>query len=315
MAQFNIRLPDKVLLADRITSVRAFAERTDWEGLPSSTNLHAGAISVVLRPPDIDTSMAEEGLLLLATQRMVLYLGSTNKSKNIDVQFWLSWVERLEELTDTYRLEDYDATQLYIDKMDLSTELMIKAKDIFHSDRCSSEVLYASSNELGESAKIQTRNKSDERIKSALAIAEIAKQYSFDTNSKPPAPSMSSTHRFTKWLIVNGLFISALYLALWLQIHWFSVVVIGFIWFVLVTDVIVFFNRREYHHSEPAPQWVGYLADALILFPLLVSGWYLTAIAYCAGAVLLFFVYRYSAKHNTTEHTSDTANMGDAPQK
>lgn len=187
MAQFNIRLSDKVLRPDTLTSVRAFAERTDWQGLPSSTHLHAGVISAVLRPPDIDTSMAEEGLLLLATQRMVLYLDSTGRSKNTDVQLWLSWIERIEDFTAAYRLEDYDATQLYKDKMQLSLELMSKAKDIFQTDRCASEVLYASANELGESAEIQTRNKSDERVKSALAIAEIAKQYSFDENSKPPA--------------------------------------------------------------------------------------------------------------------------------
>ncbi len=190
MAQFNIRLSDKVLRPDTLTSVRAFAERADWHGLPSSAHLHAGVISVVLRPPDIDTSMAEEGLLLLATQRIVLYLDWPNRSKNTDVPRWLSWIQRIEDLTGTYRLEDYDATQLYKDKMQLSIELMTKAKDIFHTDKCESEVLYASANELGESAEIQPRNKSDERIKSALTIAEVAKQYSFDENSKPPALSL-----------------------------------------------------------------------------------------------------------------------------
>ncbi len=190
MAQFNIRLSDRVLRPDTLTSIRAFAERTEWEGLPSSTHLHAGVISVVLRPPDIDTSMAEEGLLLLATQRIVLYLDSIDRSKNIDVPLWLSWVERIDDLIATYQLEDYDATQLYKDKMQLSIELMTKATDIIHTDKCTSEVLYASANELGESAEIQTRNTSDERIKSALAIAELAKQHSFDENSKPPALSL-----------------------------------------------------------------------------------------------------------------------------
>ena len=190
MAQFNIKLSDKVLRPDSLTSVRAFAERTDWQGLPSSTHLHAGVISVVLRPPDIDTSMAEEGLLLLANQRMVLYLDSPERSKNTDVPLWLSWIERIEDLTATCQREDYDATQLYKDKMQLSIELMTKGKDIFHTDRCASEVLYASANELGESAEIQTRNTSDGRIKSALAIAELAKQYSFHENSTPPSPSV-----------------------------------------------------------------------------------------------------------------------------
>jgi hypothetical protein len=101
MVQFNIRLSDKVLRPDTLTSVRAFAERTNWQGLPSSAHLHAGVISVVLRPPDIDTSMAEEGLLLLATQRLVLYLDSTDKSKKTDVPLWLYWIERIENLTAT----------------------------------------------------------------------------------------------------------------------------------------------------------------------------------------------------------------------
>jgi hypothetical protein len=51
-------------------------------------------------------------------------------------------------------------------------------------------VLYASANELGESAEIQTRNTADKRAKAALAIAELAKQYAFDENSKSPTPSI-----------------------------------------------------------------------------------------------------------------------------
>jgi hypothetical protein len=186
MAQFNIRLSDKILRPDTISSVRIFAERTDWHRLPSSAHLHAGVISVVLRPPDIDTSLAEKGLLLLANQRMILYLSSTGRSDDL----WLSWVERIEDMTDTYLIEDYDALQLCKDKMELSTEMITKSIDIFHTKGCASEVLNASANEISESANIQTINTSDERITSALAIAKLAKEYSFDENSKPPALSI-----------------------------------------------------------------------------------------------------------------------------
>ena len=190
MTQFNIRLSDRVLRPDDITSVRAFAERADWRGLPSSTHLHASVISVVLRPPGIDTSMAEEGLLLLATQRLVLYLDSSERSKKVDVPLWLSWIEGLEDLTATYQREDYDGLQLCKDKMRLSIDMMTKAKDIMQTDAYASQVLYASANELGESSDIQTRDTADERIQSAMAIAELAKQYSFDEKSKPNAPSL-----------------------------------------------------------------------------------------------------------------------------
>ena len=97
MPQFSIMLPDNVLRADTIASVRAFAERTDWTGLPTSTHLHAGIISVVLRPPDTDTSIAEEGLLLLATQRLLVYLDSPSRSRVVDTNIWLAWIERIDE--------------------------------------------------------------------------------------------------------------------------------------------------------------------------------------------------------------------------
>jgi hypothetical protein len=190
MAQLNIRLSEKVLRPDTLTPVRGFAERTDWHGLPTSTHSHAGVISVVLRPPDLDTSMADKGLLLLAAQRTVLYLDWPDRSKHIDVALWLSCIQRIHGLAGTYQLEDYDAFQLYKDKMELSIELMTKARGTLRTDRCVSEVLCASANELGESAGIQTRDKSEERMKSALAIAQVAKQYSFDDNSKPPALSL-----------------------------------------------------------------------------------------------------------------------------
>ena len=131
MPQFGIRLPDNVLQANTIASVRSFAERNDWTGLPSSTHLHAGVISVVLRPPDIDTSMAEEGLLLLASQRIVVYLESPSRSNAVDFHLWLSWVERIERITNAYQDEECDATRLCKDKMRLSIELFEKATSLY----------------------------------------------------------------------------------------------------------------------------------------------------------------------------------------
>lgn len=112
---------------------------------------------------------------------------------------------------------------------------------------------------------------------------------------------MSGNRKFIAWIIVNGLFLSALYLALWWQIDWLSIVVIAFIWFVLVANAVAFSRRRVKHYSKPAPHWLGYMVDGLVLFPLMASGWYLTALAYCAGATLLFIVYFHPAKHNGTE--------------
>ncbi len=190
MPQFSIRLPDKVLQADMIASVRAFAERTDWTGLPSSTHLHAGVISVVLRPPDTDTSIAEEGLLLLAAQRIIVYLESPIRSRSVDLHLWLAWIERIEKVTTTYKDEESDANRLFKDKMKLSIELFEKAKSLLHSDNLAFEVLYASACEIGESANIQTANDSRERIKSALEVAKIAKLYSFDEHSITHKPSI-----------------------------------------------------------------------------------------------------------------------------
>lgn len=192
MPQIGIRLPDNVLQADKIESVRSFAERTDWTGLPSSTHLHAGVIRVVLHPPDTDTdtSLAEEGLLLLASQRIIIYLESPSRSSAVDFHLWLSWVERIARITNAYKDEECDATRLFKDKMHLSVELLEKATSLIHSDKLASEVLYASGSEIGVSADIQTANDSGERMKLALEVAEIAKLHSFDEQTMIPKPSI-----------------------------------------------------------------------------------------------------------------------------
>jgi hypothetical protein len=192
MPQFNIKLPENVLQADSIASVRAFAERTDLTGLPSSTHLHAGVISVVLRPPDTDTSMAEEALLLLASQRIIIYLESPSRSNAVEFQLWLSWIDRIDKITTAYQDEERDALQAYKDKMQLSIELYEKATSLLHTDNLASEVLYASGSEIGVSADIQTINDSGERMKLALEVAEIAKLHSFDEQSITPNPSIAA---------------------------------------------------------------------------------------------------------------------------
>lgn len=192
MPQFSIKLPDNVLMSDTIASVSTFAKRTDWTGLPYSTQRHAWVIGVILHPPGTDTSIAEEGLHRLASLRMLFYLDSPNRLKTIDEQLWSSWIDRIQNLAVACQREDSAAIrlQLYKDRMKMSIELTRKATELFHNDSLSSEVLYASAQELGEAAEIQTINESDERIKSALAVANIAKQYSFEEHSEPPPPSL-----------------------------------------------------------------------------------------------------------------------------
>ena len=192
MPQFCIRLPENVLQADKIESVRSFAERTDWTGLPSSTHLHAGVISVVLRPPDTDTSLAEEALLLLATQRILFYLESPSRSRAVDVHLLYSWIERIERIINAYKDEESDVTQVFKDKMHLSIELLKKATSLIHSDKLASEVLYASGSEIGVSADIQTAKDSSERMKLALEVAEIAKLHSFNEQTIIPNPSIGN---------------------------------------------------------------------------------------------------------------------------
>jgi hypothetical protein len=204
MPQFGIRLPDNVLQADKIESIRSFAKRNDWTGLPSSSHLHAGVISVLLRPPDTDTSMAEKGLLLLASQRIILYLESPSRPSAVDFQLWLSWIDRIDKIT-TAQDEERDALQLCKDKMQLSIELFEKATSLLHSDKLASEVLYASGSEIGVSADIQTVNDSGERMKMALAVAEIAKLYSFDEQSITSKPSICSKIITNKILAILGI--------------------------------------------------------------------------------------------------------------
>jgi hypothetical protein len=43
--------------------------------------------------------MAEEGLLLLAAQRIVVYLESPSRPKAVDLHLWLAWIERIERIT------------------------------------------------------------------------------------------------------------------------------------------------------------------------------------------------------------------------
>ena len=69
---------------------------------------------------------------------------------------------------------------------------MKKQQAFIHSDKLASEVLYASGCEIGVSADIQTSNDSGERIKLALAVAEIAKLHSFDEQSMIPKSSIQS---------------------------------------------------------------------------------------------------------------------------
>ena len=217
MPQFSITLPDNVLQADTIASVRAFAERTDWSDLPSSTHLHAGVISVVLRPPDTDTSLAEEALLLLATQRILFYLESPSRSRAVDVHLLYSWIERIERINNAYKDEESDATQLFKNKMHLSIELFEKATSLIHSDKLASEVLYASGSEIGVSADIQAANDSGERMRLALVVAEIAKLHSYNEQTMIPNPSIRSG--ILRWLaILPGGLLCALIVAF--PIHW-----------------------------------------------------------------------------------------------
>lgn len=192
MAQFNVKLPSNILRADSLQSVRAFAERTDWEGLPKSASFHASAIKTILQPPGTDTSLAEEILLLLAGQRLAYYLEHEPRVNEDDQAIWLKWIDGIFELNSKYETDNYDATQLLKDKAQLSIQLMKVATSLIQKDAVTSEILYASSTEIGESAEMQMRDTKEERIKSALTIAELAQQYAFDESDKQHAMSRLS---------------------------------------------------------------------------------------------------------------------------
>ncbi len=195
MHQFSIGLPDNVLKADKIKSVRAFAERTDWARLPYSSSLYSDVIRVVLEPPGTDNSLAEELLLLVANQRMVFYLSSDSKSRAVKDDLWLAWMDRIERIITAYQDEEREATQLCKDKLELSIELLKKSTSLFHSDKMASDVIGASSRDISESADMQMANTSEERIKSALAVAAIAKEYSFNDENTNPKPKLSIWER------------------------------------------------------------------------------------------------------------------------
>jgi hypothetical protein len=180
MAQFDIKLPDAVLRPDDIKSVRAFSERTDWDGLPSSAHTHASVIDVVMDPAGSDTSLAEELLLLLASYRMLLYADSLEGETGVDSALWHSWIKRIKQLEVTSQSDDADASQLCKDKLEICVEMMSAANDLARAHRKASRVLYASAREVSESANLQLADSADQLMKSALAIADLASQHAFD---------------------------------------------------------------------------------------------------------------------------------------
>ena len=122
---------------------------------------------------------------------------------------------------------------------------------------------------------------------------------------------MTRNRKFENWLIVNTMFICALYIALWQDIRWLTLTSVSFIWVVLLANVVAYCRRDSEHYVDPAPR-IGYLAVALVLYALLTHGWYLTAGVWMVSESILFLVY-YHSKHQNKALTANT-NSGTSKQ-
>jgi hypothetical protein len=182
MPQFNLPLSDKMLRPDDDTSVAAFAARTDWAEMPSSSRLHGNILRVLLRPDGYDSHIVAEGLRLLAAQRMVLYVDRLTGTAQLPL--WLNWLEQIEQLKN---VED-PAADLELAKKEfkLSIELLERANKLFPTDQSTAHVLYASGSEIGEAVDVRTVSDISDRMKRAQAIARIAKCGSFDEHAEAP---------------------------------------------------------------------------------------------------------------------------------
>ncbi len=102
----------------------------------------------------------------------------------------------------------------------------------------------------------------------------------------------SVSHRVKIWIIVNSIFLSALYLSVWWPQVWLTSMLIVFIWYAVAANVVAFIRRRTKSYRQPVPSVLGYLVDILALYPMVRNAWYVTASAYVAGAIVQFLVYR-----------------------
>ena len=187
MPQFNLQLSDKVLRPEDEASVRAFAARTDWAALPSSAHLHGTILRELLRVDAYDSHIVAEGLRLLSAQRMVLYADALAGTAELPV--WLEWLERIEELKDVEGDDVAADLDLAKKELRLSVEIIEHAKELLRTNESASRVLYASGCEIGEAAEVRTVSEISQRVERALAIAQLAKQSSFDECADTPKVS------------------------------------------------------------------------------------------------------------------------------
>lgn len=184
MPRFNLQLPDKVLRPESEPSVRAFADRTDWAGLPYSTHLYGTVLCQLLRDDVYDSHMVAEGLRLLAAQRMALYVDQL--AGTAELRLWLNWLEEIEELKS---VEDPTADVELEKELRLSVKLIEHAKELLRTDMPASRVLYASGCEIGEAVDVRMVSDISDRMRRAQAIAQIAKHSSFDELAETPKVS------------------------------------------------------------------------------------------------------------------------------
>ena len=193
MPRFNLQLSDKVLRPENEASVRAFAGRTDWAGLPSSAHLYGTVLRELLREDVYESHVVAEGLRLLAAQRMALY--ADRLAGTAELPLWLDWLEKIEEVKS---VEDDPAADLDLAKKELrlENELLKHATELFRTDGPASRVLNASGCEIGEAVDVRTVSLGDigQRMQRAQAIAQLAKRNSFDEHAD--APKVSTWTRF-----------------------------------------------------------------------------------------------------------------------
>lgn len=104
-----------------------------------------------------------------------------------------------------------------------------------------------------------------------------------------------------RWLAANISLVVALYIGLWGPIEWLTLLVAAFVWTMLAAYAAVYFSSKPKRHTDPAPRWLGLLIDALVLLAFAAHGWYLTALAYLASALLLHLIFRRSTRQSDKE--------------
>jgi hypothetical protein len=102
--------------------------------------------------------------------------------------------------------------------------------------------------------------------------------------------------RLNIWIVSNGAFASALYLAIFEETTWLRYIVITFIWFMLLayTSALLSNDLVEKMQGKlsPAPIWVVHSLDFIFFFLMLLANWYITSAAYALSCAIHAEVHR-----------------------